>query len=371
MNIKIDFSTRWRIVTLLFGLLCCGVLAWSTVNTYAAASFSSLKPMGVMATAVKTSIAVSWEPVEGAEGYTIYEAEKTGPYSPVLSTEQTSYIKKACTKGKTYRFYVKAYKTSGEKTLYSAKSQVVSTTVSKKGVSTIKNFLKTGLAPMGSTMYVWGGGWNKADTAAGPTTRRIGLTPGWRAFAEKQKAGYNYKKYRYQIMDGLDCSGYVGFCLYNIQHTKNNLAGYVYPSSKMAATLAKKGFGSYKTRKYVKNYQAGDIMSSNCSCCRHTWIVAGQCSDGSVVLMHASPEGVKLSGTPSKSGQKNSKALKLAKTYMKKYYPSWYMRYPNVSCSAAYLSHYSQMRWKGSVLTDPDGYKKKRAEQILADLFKN
>ena len=100
MNIKIDFSTRWRIVPLLFGLLCCGVLAWSTVNTYAAASFSSLKPMGVMATAVKTSIAVSWEPVEGAEGYTIYEAEKTGPYSPVLSTEQTSYIKKACTKGK-------------------------------------------------------------------------------------------------------------------------------------------------------------------------------------------------------------------------------------------------------------------------------
>ena len=85
--------------------------------------------------------------------------------------------------------------------------------------------------------------------------------------------------------------------------------------------------------------------------------------------MHCSPNGVKLSGTSTKSGNSNRKAIQLAKAYMKKYFPTWYQKYPNVSCDKKYLTHYSQMRWKKDVLSDPDGYQKKSAEEILKDLF--
>ena len=52
----------------------------------------------------------------------------------------------------------------------------------------------------------------------------------------------------------------------------------------------------------------------------HIYIVVGSCADGSVVLVHSSPAGVRLSGTPDKKGRTNSEAVKLAKKYMKKYY---------------------------------------------------
>lgn len=39
---------------------------------------------------------------------------------------------------------------------------------------TLKHFLKTSIKPVGQTMYVWGGGWNKADTAAGKEARQMG-----------------------------------------------------------------------------------------------------------------------------------------------------------------------------------------------------
>ena len=58
---------------------------------------------------------------------------------------------------------------------------------------------------------------------------------------------------------------------------------------------------------------------------------------------------------------------------MKKFYKSWYNRYPNVSKGTSYLSHYAQMRWKttgeGIVLSDPDGYRNMSAEEVLKDLF--
>ncbi len=58
---------------------------------------------------------------------------------------------------------------------------------------------------------------------------------------------------------------------------------------------------------------------------------------------------------------------------MKKYYKTWYSRYPNVSRGKTYLSHYAQMRWRtsgeGVRLSDPDGYQNMSAEDVLADLF--
>ncbi|MBR1865097.1 MAG: hypothetical protein IJ801_01170 [Lachnospiraceae bacterium] len=283
-------------------------------------------------------------------------------------------IRKKRERGSVYHYYIRAYREQkNEKKELGKKSRVVSTTVAGEGISTVKNLLQTAIAPIGSTMYVWGGGWNKADTAAGKDAKRIGLSPAWRAFAANKGASYNYRNYRYQIHDGLDCSGYVGWCVYNVLNTKNNKKGYVYSASKQAGQFAKLGFGSYTPADKVTEYQAGDIMSSTCTCCGHVWIVVGACADGSVVLVHASPAGVQICGTVTPEGKKNSEAYRLARQYMKKYYKTWYEKYPDVSRGATYLSHYGQMRWRtgGSdvILSDPDGYKDMSAEEILKDLF--
>jgi hypothetical protein len=101
-------------------------------------------------------------------------------------------------------------------------------------------------------------------------------------------------------------------------------------------------------------------------------MVVGQCSDGSVVLLHSSPPGVRLAGTPTMSGKTSSRAVKLAQYYMKKYYPQWYKKYPNCAVDGQYLTQYAQMRWDltgDMIMTDPDGYQNKSADQILKDLF--
>ena len=151
-----------------------------------------------------------------------------GAYQLAKQTKKSQCILKNKEPGRVYYYYIRAYKVKSSKKLqYSKASKKVSTTVPVEGVSTIKNFLQTAIAPIGSTMYVWGGGWNKADTAAGKDAKRLGLSPKWRSFAKNKDASYNYNYYRYQIHNGLDCSGYVGWCVYNVLNTKNGQKGYV------------------------------------------------------------------------------------------------------------------------------------------------
>ncbi len=353
--------------------ITCTMIGMNEKSCYAA-SWKNKKPIGVMSTAVDGQVVLTWEKVTSADGYRVYEASSTKGYRLISKTKSTRLVLKGREKGKNYRYYVKAYKISDSgKKIYSKASKKVSVHIPKEGISTIKNFLQVAIAPVSSTMYVWGGGWNKEDTAAGKEARRVGLSKSWRTFAKKKDSQYDYKQYRYRIHDGLDCSGYVGWCVYNILNRKNNEPGYVLSASKQAKKFAKEGLGRYKSASQIKNYKPGDIMSSTCSCCGHVWIVIGACEDGSVVLVHASPPGVQINGTTTPDGKKDSQAYRLAKKYMEKYYPAWYRRFPNVSRGPAYLSHYGQMRWKTSgksvVLSDPDHFYNKSAEEILKELF--
>ena len=247
----------------------------------------------------------------------------------------------------------------------------VDSTGHKLRKNTIKGLLKTALMPVGSTMYVWGGGWNIKDTGAGAVARTIGVSPRWKQYFQQQTSAYDYTRTRYQVNDGLDCSGYVGWTLYNTFNTSSGNEGYVMLAQVMARTFAGYGWGSYTSAGAVRNFKAGDIMSLASG---HVYIVVGQCADGSVVLLHSSPKGVMISGTYTRSGSPNSEAVRLATKYMKQYYPAWYAKYPKVSRNTDYLTRYSQMRWyltgKKVMLTDPDGYTKKTAAQILKDLFK-
>lgn len=119
---------------------------------------------------------------------------------------------------------------------------------------TLENLLKTALLPIGNTMYIYGGGWNEEDTGAGIEAMTIGVSHKWAEFAIKQDSSYNFKDYDYKqnkdyIHLGLDCSGYIGWLLYNIFQDK----GYVDFSRKIANNLATENKGKVKKQNTLQN----------------------------------------------------------------------------------------------------------------------
>ena len=228
----------------------------------------------------------------------------------------------------------------------------------------ILDFLKVAIQPVGKTMYVWGGGWNEADTGAGIEAVTLGVSPRWEEFAYKQNAAYDYNTTRYQIHDGLDCSGYVGWAVYNILETENGKDGYVFSSTEMAWGFADQGLGDYIWVGSMRDWQAGDIMSMD----GHVWITVGMCDDGSVLLLHSSPPGVMFNGTKLENGAK-SQAIALAERVMSTYYPEWYAKYPDCSRPYSYLTSSSAMRWNRETLSDNEGLVEMKAEEIIDTLF--
>ena len=228
----------------------------------------------------------------------------------------------------------------------------------------ILDFLRIAVQPVGSTMYVWGGGWNEEDTGAGIEAVTLGISPRWAEFAAQQGSGYDMNDTRYQIHDGLDCSGYVGWAVYNVLETENGRPGYVMASTKMAQTYADMGLGAYIPAAEITSWQAGDIMSMK----GHVWIVVGQCDDGSVLFLHASPPGVMFSGTKL-PGSGESDATRLAKKIMQEYYPDWYARFPESARPYSYLTDSSAMRWSEDVLSDHEGLREMSAEEIVTMIF--
>ena len=297
------------------------------------------------------------------------------------------------------------------------------------GVRTLKNFLATALAPMGRALYVYGGGWNWQDTAAGPQATAVGLAAEWDAFFHAQAACYHYRKNGVYPENnrnplyyaGLDCSGYLGWTLYNTLHRENGLPGYVCPASRMASALACRGWGqllqgganrlseSHPSREAVpasldgffesrlscedsfasadglrpadsshltSGLRPGDV----CSIDGHVWLCVGQCSDGSILLAHSAPTdsrsgcpggGVQLSSLSPGGG--SCEALELAESWMARNASAWYRRYAPVYRDwAVYTDFFGGVfRWTldgSGILTDPDGFSACSAAEILKQL---
>ena len=350
----------------------CVFFLWQNQGDDVFATSGLKKPEGFLANGVNDRIVLSWEPVKNADGYEIFEKTVERPsFEKVKVTASTKLVLSHRVRGQNYTYKVRAYRLVSGKMKYGRFSNCCETTLAQKSVSTLKNFLTIALKPVGSTMYIWGGGWNKSDHGAGADGLRIGLNPGWRKYASRQTSSYNYKNTRYKRGYGLDCSGFVGWTIYNTLHTSKGKAGegYVDKARNLAKNYARKGWGTYKKASQIKDYRAGDIMSSS----GHVYIVVGECSDGSVVLVHSSPAGVQICGTVTPSGKRNSKAVLLARKYMKKYYPSWYRKFPDCIRDVSYLKKYNQFRWKiseNNIMEDPEHYSNKSPKYILEDLLK-
>lgn len=271
------------------------------------------------------------------------------------------------------------------------------------GKRTLKNYLQTAMNPVGTALYVYGGSWDWQDVNSSNQALTIGLPQSWIDFFQQQDANYTYKNsadpahsyyphnsWNQYYYAGLDCSGYVGWVVYNVMHTQNSVNtdndGYVMSSTKMAKTFADKGWGTW-TRD-IKSFKPGDIFSMS----GHVWTVLGVCDDGSIVFLHSTPSdskagqgggGVQLSAlNPNSDDDKNCEAYKLVTKYMTKYYPEWSERYDAVlrsydSYAAPATGSPFKETWSGNFswnldgtgLTDPDGYADMSAAEILADLF--
>lgn len=237
-------------------------------------------------------------------------------------------------------------------------------------IATMERLLKNALQPVGSTMYIWGGGWDDEDGEAGSGATRIGLSLEWKNFAEKQDETYNFENYRYERTLGLDCSGYIGWLVYNTFETRSGQPGYVVTSTDMAVNFAGRGWGSLLIN--PETFLPGDIVSMD----GHVWMSLGTCADGSVLLIHSSPPGVSICGTPvpkteieqeSVAGDsvKTSIAISLAEKFMKEHYPVWQEKYSNRAVSQSYLNEVIVMRWNSSTLRGAETFQKMSGEQIL------
>ena len=230
------------------------------------------------------------------------------------------------------------------------------------GNRTIKNYLAGALQPVGQALYVWGGGWNDAT--------RKGVSPVWKQWYNSQDSSYNYEYHKFEREKGLDCSGFVGWAAYQVMHSKSGEgSGYTVVASEVCEDYASNGWGKLISKAELKNsgyrLQAGDV---GCNL-GHTWIVLGQCADKSAVIVHSTPNaGCQISGTPAPDGSSSSQAIQLARKYMSRY--SGYNKFDYHPSSGNYLNNCTgYFRWNSNTLSDPEGYRNKTADQILADLF--
>lgn len=246
------------------------------------------------------------------------------------------------------------------------KEEEVTETKITKTISepTLESLLKHSLEPVGETMYIWGGGWNKADTGAGKEAKTIGVSKNWKTFYHQQDENYDYSLYNYQIHDGLDCSGFIGWVVYNTFETENNQTGYVYESGKMIDAYVKKGWGKKIEANDIEDYQPGDIMANE----EHVYLVLGSYEDGSVLLVHSSPPGVRICGTPDAQGNTESQAYKKAIEIMSENYSDWYEKYPDCTTDFSFLTDYDQFRWNKDTFKDVNKIKNMSVNQIIKQI---
>lgn len=230
---------------------------------------------------------------------------------------------------------------------------------------TVKELLAAAAEPCGRCLYVWGGGWNEEDTGAGVEAMSTGVSPRWHEFFLENDASYDMNHTKYQIHDGLDCTGYLGYSVYQVFGDTYSQSGYVFQSGAVGEKFRALFGGQLIPRQEIRDYQAGDIMCRN----GHVFLVVGQCEDGSLLFFHASPPAVTLCGTPTPDGKAASLAVSLAEEYMSKYRSECYQKYETCRTDGTFLRSYDQYRWDEALLTDPDGYRDMTAREILDDLF--
>ena len=271
------------------------------------------------------------------------------------------------------------------------------------GKHTVENFIKTALMPVGTTLYVFGGGWDWQDTGSSIQSRTIGVSDDWVRFfrehdvnytfrevdGDKEKADPTHSYYPYGGFNeyyyaGLDCSGFVGWTVYNTMETESGKDGFVGYATQMAKRFGDEyGWGTFTLQADPKitgeKLLPGDIISTK----GHVWISLGTCDDGSILIVH-STNGKSRTGQPgcgvtlgAVGESKDCQAYILADKYMSLYFPEWYERYEvPLSSPDRYFQmdgektgRFSWNTTSGATLTDEEGIRQKSPKEILKICF--
>jgi len=277
------------------------------------------------------------------------------------------------------------------------------------GLKTLKNFISTAFQPLGTTLYVFGGGWDFQDLGTAYEGRTIGISSNWVKFFDDHNENYTYRDddnktntyypfggFNEYYYAGLDCSGFVGWSIYNnLYKTSLTDKGFVRSASNIAKNLAENNYGkwmhnvegsNYTNPNYIlltKELKVGDILSTN----GHVMIVLGKCNDGSFIIIHSTPNkskanspggGVQISAVNPNGNNENCEAYKLCEEYTKKYFKKWSERYDVIVVNVEKAFNFDDeapntgiFHWdlNNGIITDPDNYSLKTAKEILNDLF--
>ena len=99
--------------------------------------------------------------------------------------------------------------------------------------------LANALLPVGKTLYVWGGGHNWSDAT------RKGISPKWKQWYDSNSSSYNYRYYmdlsEATEQKGLDCSGFVGWSVYQIMQSRSGGPMYTDVSGNLGSLYSGKG----------------------------------------------------------------------------------------------------------------------------------
>ena len=302
--------------------------------------------------------------------------------------------------GYAYRIDFHGDELTGAECTQPAVSPVPSPVRGRSGICTLSNLLKTAMEPVGRVLYVFGGGWNWQDTGAHENARHIGISSDWQRFFDEQDKRYTYRDpdgdekkkdactsyYPYGGFNqygyaGLDCSGYIGWTIYNTLHEKSGETGFVSNSTGMAKKLSACGYGDwFKPAAGERPLLCpGDIVSIS----GHVYMALGTCADGSVLIAHSTP-------SPSRAGQPGGgvqigavgtdgscAAYRMADGILRSVYPAWYRRYPACLKEPAVYFDFTKddagvFRWRSGAaggLTDPDGVQDMTADAVRQMLF--
>ena len=135
-------------------------------------------------------------------------------------------------------------------------------------------------------------------------------------------------------------------------------------AEQIASSLTAYGYGTVTACSPSSTFKPGDIISIS----GHCYLVLGQCSDRSVLLIHSTPNGgVQVSGTV--NGGSSSQASRLAQSFMQQNYPAWWASFggegrQSVSASA-YLNGRKFSWTVNGQVGDSAGMQNKSPEQVL------
>ncbi|MFR1114673.1 MAG: hypothetical protein ACLSEX_15445, partial [Blautia sp.] len=111
-----------------------------TVNGYAQAIYDAIDALESKPAVEKSvirkvqkwgynAVKITWDPVEGADGYRLYYKEQTGPWkyvTQIANGQTTSYVHEGLVTGRTYTYYMRAYKVIDGQKVFGAYSDGVS-----------------------------------------------------------------------------------------------------------------------------------------------------------------------------------------------------------------------------------------------------